>query len=163
MIARACPVPGDALLHAYVDRAGTYTDCFEVMHPGAVDLNDFIAAFYATWLFRLERFVLTLTQRRRITDADVKALATGAADRFAVWTVEARTESQVLLCDASGHTRSYLAVAPKEGGVTRLIFGSAVVARPDGSLPTWVRVLMPLHRLYSKALLRLAERRMRFT
>lgn len=163
MIARACAVPRDALLHSYVNRAGTFTDCFEVMHPVAADLEAFIAAFYTTWLFRLERAVLTVTQGRRIKDTDVQALASGAADRFAVWTVEDREARQILLCDVSGHTRSYLAVAPKDGGATRLLFGSAVVGGPEGRLPYWVRALMPFHRVYSKALLRLAERRMRFT
>ncbi|MEW9918818.1 hypothetical protein AB2B41_04350 [Marimonas sp. MJW-29] len=161
MIARACAVPRDALLHVYVDRAGTYTDCFEVMHPLEADLEDFITAFYTTWLFRLERAVLTVALRRRIRDAEATALGRGEAERFAAWTVEARAPGQILLCDNTGGTRSYLAVAPKEGGTTRLLFGSAVVGRETGKLPVLVRLLMPLHVLYSKFLLRLAERRMR--
>jgi hypothetical protein len=159
MIARAVPVPRDALLSVYVAQDGTYTDCFEVMHPLEADLSAFIEAFYTTWLFRLERAVLTLTLRRRVTDAEVTALAAGES-RFAVWTVEARAPAQVLLCDLGGHTRSWLAVAPKDGGVTRLLFGSAVVAR-DGALPGWMRAITPLHRFYARSLLRLAERKLR--
>jgi hypothetical protein len=162
MIARACAVPRDALLSAYVDRAGVYTDCFEVMLPGQANLDEFIAAFYTTWLFRLERAVLTLGLRRRISDSDVMALANGTAARFAAWQVESRAEAQLLLCDLSGRTRSYLAVAPKEGGVTRLLFGSAVVPREGAELGAVVRAILPLHRFYSKALLRLAERKMRW-
>lgn len=162
MIARPCAVPRDALLRTYASRDGVYTDCYEVIHPLEADLADFIDAFYKTWLFRLERAVLTLSLRRRITDAEVASLARGDAERFAAWQVEARSAGQILLADLSGHTRSYLAVSPKNGGVTRLLFGSAVVPRIDGRLPIWVRALMPLHRFYSKALLRLAERRLRF-
>ncbi|MGC1496060.1 MAG: hypothetical protein WA790_09635 [Sulfitobacter sp.] len=160
-MARACTVPGDGLLQVYVEQGANYTDCFEAMSPGAVTLPDFIEAFYTTWLFKLERFVLMLVLRRRISDADVTALAQGA-DRFAVWTVEARAEDQILLCDLGGHTRSYLAVSAKDGGVTRLIFGSAVVAPKGKPLGRMVKVLEPVHRFYSKSLLRLAERKLRY-
>lgn len=160
MIARPCPVPRDALLSRYVDQDGAYTDCFEVMHPGTASLEQFITAFYTTWLFRLERFVLTISLRRRIRDADVSALAEGRADHFAAWRIEDRAEGQLLLCDIAGATRSYLAIAPKDGGVTRLIFGSAVTAN-GGDLPGLVKALIPLHRFYSKALLRLAEYKLR--
>ncbi len=160
MIARAVPVPRDAFLGAYAAQDGTYTDCFEVMHPLETDLAEFIAAFYTTWLFRLERVVLGISLRKRITDADVAALATGQADTFAAWRVEQRDQAQVLMCDLGGLTRSWLAVAPKDGGVTRLLFGSGVVAKGE-ALPAWVRATLPLHRLYSKALLRTAERKLR--
>ena len=162
MIARACAVPRDALLSAYVGRAGTYVDCFEVMLPGEAKLNDFVLAFYTTWLFRIERAVLTIGVRRWISDRDVRALADGTAQEFAVWEVESRAECQLLLRDHSGRTRSYLAVASKDGGVTRLLFGSAVVSSPGGDMGPMLRALLPLHRLYAKALLRLAERKMRW-
>lgn len=161
MMARAIAVPQDALLHRYVGQGQTYTDCFEVMHPLSVTLEGFIEAFYTTWLFRLERAVLTIGLRKRIRDSDVEALAASRNQSFAAWRVEERGSAQILLADLSGHTRSYLAVAPKEGGVTRLIFGSAVVV-PDGKpLAPIVRWTVPLHRFYSRALLRLAERKLR--
>jgi hypothetical protein len=150
------------LLQRYVGAGANYTDCFEVMSPDAVTLPDFIEAFYSTWLFRLERMVLSVTLRRRIVDTDVEALALGA-DRFAAWTVEGREDAQILLCDTSGHTRSYLAVSAKDGGVTRLIFGSAVMAQNGKPLGRGVTALTPLHRFYSKALLRLAERKLRYS
>ena len=162
MIARACDVPRDGLLQAYVGQGATYTDCFEVMSPHPVTLPEFIEAFYTTWLFRTERAVLSVVLRRRVRDSDVVALAQGG-NSFAVWQVEARGETQILLREQSGHTRSYLAVSGKEGGVTRLIFGSAVVAAEGKPLGTFVRVLTPLHRFYSKCLIRLAERKLRFT
>lgn len=161
MIARACPVPRDSLLQVHAGRAGSYTDCFEVMHPLEADLPAFVQAFYSTWLFRIERVVLSVVLRRRITNADLQALATGKADGFAAWRVEARDGTQILLCDLAGYTRSYLAVAPKDGGVTRLLFGSAVVARDTSGMGHTLRTLLPLHRLYSRLLLRLAERRLR--
>lgn len=162
MIARACDVPRDGLLQAYVGQGATYTDCFEVMSPHAVTLPEFIEAFYTTWLFRMERVVLSLPLRARVRDSEVTALAEGA-DHFAVWQVEARDDAQILLSDRSGHTRSYLAVSGKEGGVTRLVFGSAVVAPKGKPLGTMVGLLIPLHRFYSKCLIRLAERKLRFT
>jgi len=151
MIARACDVPRDGLLAPYARDAETYTDCFEAMSVHEVDLAAFIRAFYTTGLFRMERAVLSVFLRRWISDAQVADLAQGAAS-FAVWTVEGRGAREIVLSDARGLTRSYLAVSPKAGGVTRLVFGSAVVG-PQGR---GMRALMPLHRLYSKLLLRTA-------
>jgi hypothetical protein len=161
MLAREIAVPKDSLLHRYSSQDGAYTDCFEVMLPINATMEEFVGAFYTTWLFRMERFVLTLARRRWITDADARALAAGDAETFAIWRVEARVDNQLLLADDSGHTRSYLSLASNEGGVARLIFGSAVVPTEGRDLPAWVRLTVPLHKFYSKALLRLAERRLR--
>ena len=161
MIARACGVPRDGLLAPYVERPGAYTDCFEVMHPLEADLEAFITAFYTTWLFRLERLALTLPLRHWVRDTEARGLAKGQRSTFAAWRVEARREREILLCDLSGATRSYLAVSPKTGGVTRLVFGSAVVPRDGRELSPWVRRLTPLHRFYARCLLRSAERRLR--
>ena len=162
MIARAVPVPRDALLQAYAKRKNGYTDCFEVMHPLEASLEDFVGAFYRSWLFRMERVGLSLALRRRIRDAEIDALVGGESDSFAVWKVEARETDQLLMAEAYGQTRSYFAVSSKEGGVTRLLFGSAVVVAGEGEkLPRGVTALTPVHRLYSKLLLRAAEKRLR--
>ena len=161
MIARPCGVPRDGLLDAYVERPGVYTDCFEVMHPLEATLEDFINAFYTTWLFRLERLVLTVPLRHWVRDSEVRALAKGQRSIFAAWRVEDRTANEILLCDLSGGTRSYLAVSPKEGGATRLVFGSAVVPGQGQALSPWVERLIPAHRLYSRLLLRTAEKKLR--
>ncbi|MCX7559646.1 hypothetical protein OS190_08695 [Sulfitobacter sp. F26204] len=161
MTVRAIAVPQDALLQKYAKGDEAYTDCFAVTSRVEADLPAFIEAFYTTWLFRLERFVLMLALRRRIRDRDVVALATGEAERFAVWTVEAGDAAQILLRESSGATRSYLAVRLDEAGRTRLLFGSAVVTRQGAEMSSLVRILMPLHLLYSRALLSLAERRLR--
>ena len=68
MTLRAIAVPQNALLHRYVGQIEAYTDCFETLHPREAALGDFIEAFYGTWLFRLERLVLTFILRRRITE-----------------------------------------------------------------------------------------------
>lgn len=154
-------VPTDALLQRYVVRAGAYTDCFEVTLPGKVALPNLITAFYTTWLFGLERAVLTVVLRRRIRDADVLALAAGTADRFAAWRVEDRREDQILLCDIMGSTRSFLAVTDVAGGGTRVLFGSAVMPRGQGGLGLVMKILTPLHRIYAKALLQAACRKLR--
>lgn len=156
---RQIPVPPDALLQRYVAQVGCHTDCFEVFLPRQIDLAGFVAAFYKTWLFRLERFVLALATRRRITDGDVDALAQGAAERFAVWKVEARATDQMLL-DA-GKTRSFLMVVP-DGQGTCLRFGSAVVAgAKTGERGRLTDLLTPAHLLYSRLLLGAAARRLR--
>jgi len=154
------PVPDNALLQRYVAQAGCYTDCFEATLLESVTLSDIITAFYTTWLFRLERAVLTVALRRRIRDSDVAALASGSADRFAAWTVEARQADQILLCDIAGSTRSFLSVDPLAEGGTRLLFGSAVVPTSSGELSRAVKVLTPLHRFYSRSLLKAACRKL---
>ena len=156
----ACAVPHPSLLNKYVEQPGAYSDCFEVVHNGQVDLAQLITAFYTTWLFRLERLVLTLPLRHWVRDAEVQALAKGHST-FAVWREEARKETEVLLCDLSGRTRSYLAIHPKEAGQTHLLFGSAVVPQEGGALSPWVQRFLPVHRLYSLHLLRTAEKKLR--
>ncbi|HET9483682.1 MAG TPA: hypothetical protein VFO79_06985, partial [Xanthomonadales bacterium] len=95
--------------------------------------------------------------------AQAAALASGRADAFAAWSVEGRTDDQLLLCDLHGRTRSWLMSAPLDGG-TRLYFGSAVVpvAGRDGraTLGTGYRALLGFHRIYSRVLLRSARARL---
>ena len=143
-----CPVPEYALLQRYVGQGGTYTDCYRAALPDAVSLTQLIETFYTTPLFWAERTLLQIVLRRRITTADVTALAQAKADRFAVWRVEARTDQEILLVDISGHTRSYLAVRGAS-----VFFGSAVVAASDAPLPKLATLTLPFHRQYSKALL----------
>ncbi|MEM9967807.1 MAG: hypothetical protein AAF755_06885 [Pseudomonadota bacterium] len=156
MIARAIPVPKDALLNRYVETPGAYTDCFEVMSPLSISHDEFLRAFYTTWLFRLERVVLSIALRRWIRDNELDMLVRGRADAFAVWYVEDRRTGEILLRDKSGRTCSYLAVSGKSGGATRLIFGSTVFYS-NRNAPWWLAAVIPAHVIYSKALLRAAE------
>lgn len=162
---RPCPIPEGALLNRYV-RAGAYADCYCTDIAGNVSHARFVEAFYTTPLFKLERLILRLAVSRPSTDAQAAQLARGAADSFAAWSVEARSDNQLLLCDLHGRTRSWLMTAPLEAGAwTRLYFGSAVVPAHDEEsgethLGPVFSGLLGFHRLYSKVLLRSARLRL---
>ncbi|MBL8377010.1 MAG: hypothetical protein JNM79_04015 [Burkholderiales bacterium] len=122
----------------------------------SVDLAKYVAAFYSTWLFRLERLVLRMAGYPS-SDAEACALGQGMSQSFAAWTMQARTNDQLLMRDVTGATCSWLMVQPLAGG-TRLYFGSGVRLRAkrdggDACLPWTYRALMGLHLLYSRALL----------
>jgi hypothetical protein len=160
---RSCAVPDGALLSRY--RNGhDFADCYMTTVDGRIAHDAFVAAFYTTWLFKLERWILQWLVRKPSTDGEAVQLACGAANGFAAWTVEARAADQLLMCDFPGNTRSWLMVVPEEAR-TRLYFGSAVVARVDKktgkrTLGTSFRMLLGFHRLYSRALLSVARRRL---
>lgn len=171
------PIPDNAL-HAYYAASGGHADCYAAVIPrrardkrGGVSLADFVLAFYTSPLFRLERWILALVLGKTSTDAEAKAVAVGEAPfdrpgakgrdtaRFAAWTVEARSESQLVMCDYQGRTRSWFMVQP--GEPTRVYFGTAIAAGRGGRTPFAFRLLMPVHRLYSRALLWSAVRGLR--
>ena len=156
---RADTLPHDALLQKYAATAGDYTDCFSAIVDGDVTHDQFVAAFYTTWLFRLERLVLRFAVSRPSTDQDVADMLAGE-NHFAAWRVEARSPDQLLMCDMADATRSWFMVQ-KAGAQTILYFGSAVVAGHNGHLGMGFKILMPLHRLYARALLACAVTRMR--
>lgn len=160
-----CSIPTGAALQAYAV-PGTYTDCYSITIPGCITQSEFITAFYTSSVFRPERFLLAVLLSRPSSDADAASLASGRADHFAVWFVEHRTASQLLL--AAGPTRSWLMAsqdvdhAPHQ---TTLYFGSAVVpTRTDrNGSPTmgWpFHALGGFHKRYSRALLRSAARKL---
>ena len=143
-------LPSNALLQKYA-KAGVYTDCFSTEVPANHSLAEFVEAFYTTWLFKLERFILKVAVSRPSTDEQVRELTAGTLDAFAAWTVEERDEHQLLMCDFREHTRSWFMVAPG-----KLYFGSAVVPIER---PTY-KWLIGLHRLYSRVLLSTARSRL---
>ena len=158
------PHPDESLLAEYAARPGCHTDCYFADVAGTVTLAEYIAGFFATPVFRLERKILGLKRALRTTDADVARLANGQSTRFAAWEVEARDEQQVLLAVKNSPIRTWLMAIPTSSGGTRLYFGSAVLARETtGSdtpkLDPLVRGLMGFHRLYSRILLASAKRR----
>lgn len=160
----ARPLPDGSLLARYREMPGGHTDCYTTVIERRVSAEQFIAAFYTTWLFKCERFVLFLIGRG-CTDADARALAAGEVDAFAAWTVEGRAENQLLVCDFLGSTRSWLMAAPDGAGATRLYFGSAVVPRTRDRAGNprpgaGFRLLLPVHALYARALLRAAARKL---
>jgi hypothetical protein len=169
---RSCPLPDHALLAKYAN-GGAYTDCYVTEVPSFVLHPEYVEAFYTSAVFKLERRLLTWFVSKPSTDAQAKELAFGAITAFSAWRVEARTEDQLLMCDLSGRTRSWLMAVPVRGsGVahsTRLYFGSAVVPIVDAAsgrsrLGTSFKLLLGFHKLYSRVLLhtactRLARRR----
>ena len=164
MSIRREPLPEHAL-HAHYQREGAYTDCYATRIEQPVSHAAFVAAFYTSWLFRLERSILRLVDKPS-TDDEARALARGERSSFAAWSVEARATDQIVMCDFLGRTRSWLMVEAVDGGkATRLYFGSVVVPKPNGtarksSLGASYTLLLGFHKLYSRALLRAARSRL---
>lgn len=159
------PIPPHALLHKYTSLPVAYTDCYTTTSPAPISFVDYLFVFYTTPLFKLERLILKFSIRKPSTDAEARALAEGLRASFAAWTVEARTEDQILMCDISGRTRSWLMAVPEERG-TRLYFGSAVVPvtnpqTSQASLGPIFHALLGFHKLYSVWLLHAASLRLR--
>jgi len=164
---RACPIPENAFLRRYLD-TGAFADCYRISFDGHVHQSDYIAAFYTTRLFRLERLILHWAARRPSTDEEAVELGLGKRTHFAAWRVEAQDDDQLLLCDDTGRTRSWLmaVVQPGSGPMqTVLHFGSAVVPRKDSAggaaSPGFpFSALLGFHKLYSRLLLRAAHARL---
>lgn len=158
-------LPAGSVLRRYSEMEGCYTDCYFTDIDRAVSLPDFVAAFYVTWLFKLERFVLAYMASKPSTDEQARQVADQQIDRFAAWRVEERAARQLLMCDMSGRTRSWFMTAPisKRGqDATRLYFGSAVIPesateKEKPSMGFVFRALLGFHKLYSRALLSTAK------
>ena len=156
------PAPDGSLLADHQQIEGVYVDCYTIRHDAVVTLGELIEAFYTSPLFKAERLVLRVMAKSPSTDADVKALATGAAQSFAAWRVEARRDAEILLADKAGRTKSWLSAQPHGNG-TDLYFGSVVLpVAGRGGKPTLGPVfhsLLGAHKIYSHALLAAAGRR----
>ena len=159
------PLPTNALLTKYAN-AGAYTDCFttDITRPGSH--AEFVETFYTGRLFKLERLLLSVLLSKPSTDLQARQLAAGELNEFAAWRVEARADDQLLLCAIDGRTRSWLMVSAAESsGGTRLYFGSAVVPVKNAStgkseMGFVFKALLGFHKLYSRALLSAAARRL---
>ncbi len=154
------PMPSIALLRRY-QQSGFHTDCYSTEIPARVSLEQFVLAFYSTRLFKLERFILKWAVSRPSTDAELARLAAGDQSKFAAWSVEGRSENQLLLADFQGRTKSWLmtkSIENESGEHTRLYFGSAVVPvlnkKTGGqTLGVVFKALLGFHKTYSVALL----------
>lgn len=160
------PVPRNALHARYAD-AGGYADAFVLDIDRRVTLAEFVEAFYTTWLFKLERFILKWLVDKPSTDAEARALALGERASFAAWSLEARARDELLMQDFQGKTRSWLSVAPRPDGApgTRLLFGTGIAPITDRAtgrerLGAGFSALLSFHRLYSRALLGAAQARL---
>lgn len=162
-IVSSCELPEGSLLQPYC-QPGTYTDCYVTSAAGDVIAEDFFRAFYTTWLFGIERWILARAIDKPSTDTQAAELAAGQLEVFSAWRVEDRSENQLLMADFRGNTRSWLMTAQhNEDGrsVTRLYFGSAVLPRAvtaggEQQISMGFRALLGFHKLYSVALLRAA-------
>jgi hypothetical protein len=158
-------LPEAALLAAYATR-DAFTDCYVVDVAGPVTQPQFVEAFYTTAVFRIERRLLAWTMSKPSTDDDARRLATGRCDTFAAWRVEARHDDQLLMCDVTGRTRSWLMTEPlADGSGTRLYFGSAVVPARDprtgsATMGRAFHALLGFHAIYSRVLLGAARARL---
>jgi len=157
-------LPEGALLQSYRN-AGAYTDCYRTEIAARICFADYVAAFYTTPLFKIERLILSSLVARPSTDGEARDLADGTLAKFAAWDVEGRESNQILLCDYRGRTRSWLMTAASENDATTdLYFGSAVVPiadrRPGGrKMGSGFSFLLGFHKLYSRMLLRAAYKR----
>lgn len=150
-------LPETALLGRYAHQG--YTDCFSTRITGNHDLAGFVAAFYTTWLFKAERMVLRVLLKTSSTDQDAARLARGDTEHFAVWRQEERTAHQLLMCPDDEKTRSWLMVEANAEH-TVLYFGSALLTGTEERHGLVLRAVIRLHRIYSKALLALARRKL---
>jgi hypothetical protein len=162
-----CALPEQALLTKYA-RGGAYTDCYAAYIARPVSHAEYVEAFYTSGLFKLERLLLGWFASKPSTDAQAKQLASGVVGKFAAWRVEERSADQLLMCDFTRRTRSWLMVVPFGSGgavFTRLYFGSAVVPTLDKEsgkprLGFTFTALLSFHKLYSRALLYAARLRL---
>jgi hypothetical protein len=150
-----------ALLYRY-QQSGDYTDCFCCSLPQAVTQAQLVAAFYQTWLFKLERHILAVALKQASDDAEAVALSRQQTTRFSAWRVEEQNTEQLLMADIEGRTRHWLMADHHDAG-TRLYFGSAVIkGGPNRS--TLARFVFSLlggfHILYSRLLLAAAAKKL---
>lgn len=156
----ASDLPDGALLQRY-KRDGSYTDCYYMDMPRNISMPEYISAFYTTPVFRVERKILALAVGKHSSDEAAYNLAQGHETNFAAWSVEDRSNNQLLLCDFLGRTRSWLMAEPRQS-LTRLYFGSAVVPKSKSavgkaSFGLAFHALYGFHHLYTKALMRAAQ------
>jgi hypothetical protein len=157
------PIPAEALHKRYKDEGG-YADCYHAEISRAVDLAEFVEAFYTSPVFKIERFILKWLVFKSSTDAEAQRLARGEISQFSAWTLEARNTDQMLMKDYQGKTLSWFMVSP--GNPRLLYFGTAIVASKKvkgtvyGQIPILFRATLWFHKLYSRALLWSAVKRL---
>jgi hypothetical protein len=99
---RSGELPAHALLARY--RAdGAFTDCWVADLPRPVTHADYVEAFYTTPLFGVERRLLAWFASKPSTVAQARLLAA----------------EQLLLCDVTRRTHSWLMVEPLADGAGR--------------------------------------------
>jgi len=161
-----CAIPPQGLLSKY-SLDGMYADAYRIEIKGKVILPVFVFAFYTTWFFKIEQFILAHFAKRPSNNLQAQELADGAINKFAIWSVESRNDNELLMCDIHGRTRSWFMVrhlGTQENTRTQLYFGSAVVPRNDPktgktSLGLVFQSLLGFHQIYSILLLYFAKQK----
>jgi hypothetical protein len=161
---KKCPAPANTMLEKY-SMNGAYTDCYSAEISRRVSFAEFIFAFYTTPLFKTEALILKFTVSKPSTDDQARQLADGEIESFAAWTVETRSENELLMCDFVKRTRSWFMTVPINETRTKLDFGSAVSSREDPktgklSLGFVFQILLGFHQIYSMLLLYSAKSRL---
>ena len=133
-------------------------DCFSLTLNKNVTIASFLAAFYTSKIFKIERKILAFALQKPSTDEQAIALSKSQRDTFAIWTQAYRDNEQIVLSDFKGSTKSWLMVKQITSSETQIFFGTAVMptVKKDGSLgePSKLFVILgSFHRLYSKLLL----------
>lgn len=149
-------LPDKSLLKTYAHIKGCHTDCFSTEIQKHIDLQQYIAGFLTSPIFKIERWILSVALQKLSTDQEASLLAENKVDQFSAWGVEARNDNQLLMADYSNKTRFWIMIEKSvEKETTKLHFGSAVLPNKEGVMPKaiWFRVLMKLHKLYSIILL----------
>ncbi|MDB9708066.1 hypothetical protein OAA76_05785 [Planktotalea frisia] len=161
----ATTLPKSACLNDYEHHAGVYTDCFQTELPKGGTLESYINAFFNTWLFRIERMILSTAAKKPVSDEDIARLAQGTSNTMSAWQVERRDADQILLEVPQTPIRTWL-MRSGEGEKTQLYFGSAIL--PDAvdrngnaKMPFLFHALLGFHKLYARALLFSAKRALR--
>ena len=156
------PLPDGALLQEFVDR-GEYTDCFVALAASEVTFPTYVESFYTTGLFKLERLILKWLLSLPSTDQQARQISRAEINSFAAWNEYSRSDNQLVMMDFRKQTCSWFMLIP-EDNKNRLYFGSAVMRNevtPTGRKMKWTyRWLLGFHRLYSRALLQAAVRRL---
>ena len=151
---RRRPLPEHALLAKFA-RAGAYADCYVTAVPLEVTHAEYVEAFYTSWLFKLERFILARLVNKPSTDTDARELARGRRETFAAWSVDSRAGNQLVMLDFMAYTCSWLMVETRPAE-TVLYFGTGILRRTLG-----FRLLLPFHKVYARSLLAAARGRLR--
>ncbi len=156
------PLPQTALLQTYAMRKGHHADCFQTTINSTANLSDYLEAFFASPIMKIERKLLGLFGYPS-SQGDLEKLAHAMSDTFAGWTVEKRDDAQILLSVFGNGIRTWL-MCQSDQNQTTLYFGSGVVPKnPEADQPKlgWpVAALMGFHTFYSKLVLWSARRQL---
>lgn len=163
---RKTALPDNTFLAQYKLNKHAHTDCYSVVLNQQVLLEDYVRAFYTGRLFRMERWLISIIVKHKSSDQQLEDMLAANSDTFSAWTVEDRSEHQLIMSDYQKRTRSWFMAVP-ENGATHLYFGSAVVKtdyleqKTERVAPLIFKILMPFHYLYSRLLLGGAVRTLR--